>query len=157
MLNRITGKSMRIQKDEIDQFFSRYESRFNDALSGAEPDIEQTVNSFTENFLEATPLGIITGKNDNNFKEMITKGWSFYKDIGIQAMNILSKQITILDDFHALVKVNWNSTFVRKDKTDGEISFDVFYLIQKLEEDIKIFAYITGDEQQALKDQGLIS
>jgi len=148
---------MRIQKDEIDQFFSRYESRFNDALSDGEPDVEQTVNSFAEHFLEATPLGVNVGKNDKNFREMISKGWSFYKDIGIQAMNILSKQITILDDFHALVKVNWNSSFIRKDKTDGEISFDVFYLIQKLDENIKIFAYITGDEQQALKDQGLIS
>lgn len=148
---------MRIQKDEIDQFFSRYESRINDALSDGEPDVEQTVNSFTEHFLEATPLGVNVGKNDKNFREMISKGWSFYKDIGIQAMNILSKQITILDDFHALVKVNWNSSFIRKDKTDGEISFDVFYLIQKLDENIKIFAYITGDEQQALKDQGLIS
>ena len=58
--------------------------------------------------------------------------------------------------FMRLVKVNWNSSFVRKDKTEGDISFDVFYLIQKIDEDIKIFAYITGDEQQALKDQGLI-
>jgi len=148
---------MRIQKDEIDQFFSRYESRFNDALSGAEFDVEQTVNSFTEHFLEASPLGVNAGKNDKNFREVISNGWSFYRDIGVQAMNILSKQITILDELHALVKVNWNSSFVRKDKTSGEISFDVFYLVQKLDGNIKIFSYITGDEQQALKDQGLIS
>jgi len=147
---------MRIQREEIDQFFTRCESRFNDALSGGEPDIEQTVNSFTEHFLEASPLGVNPGKNDKNFREMIPNGWAFYKEIGIQAMNILSKQITILDDFHALVKINWNSSFVRKDNSNGEISFEVFYLIQKLDETIKIFAYITGDEQQALKDQGLI-
>ncbi len=147
---------MRVQKEEIDQFFSQYESKFNDALSGGEPDIEQTVNSFTEHFLEASPLGVNAGKNDKDFREMISKGWAFYKDIGIQAMNILSKQITVLDDFHALVKINWNSSFVRNNNSSGEISFEVFYLVQKLEEDIKIFAYITGDEQQALKDQGLI-
>jgi hypothetical protein len=148
---------MRIQKEEIDQFFTRYESRFNDALSGAEPDIEQTVNSFTAHFLEASPLGVTAGKNDQSFREQIDKGWTFYREIGIQGMNVVSKQITVLDEFHAMVKINWSSSFRRKDNTNGEISFDVFYLVQKSDENVKIFAYITGDEQQALKDQGLIS
>ena len=62
------------------------------------------------------------------------KGWTFYKSIGILSMNIMSKQITVLDNFHALVKVQWNSSFVRKDKTEGDITFEVFYLLQKRDE-----------------------
>ena len=71
-------------------------------------------------------------------------------------MNILSKQIDILDSFHAIVRIHWSSSFTRKDKTSGDIAFNVFYLVQK-RNDIRIFAYITGNEQEALKRAGLIS
>jgi len=145
-----------IQQHEIENFFNRYESRFNEALSEGEVDIEEAVNSFASDFIEASPVGVIVGKNDKKFRKAIRQGWSFYKEIGIRTMDILSMQTTILDKFHALVKVHWNSSFVRKNKTDGDIAFDVFYLIQKKDEEIRIFAYITGDEQQALTEEGLI-
>lgn len=147
---------MIIQQHEIDNFFSRYETRVNEVLAGGEPDIEETVNSFSEKFIEASPLGINVGKNDKKFEKVIVQGWEFYKNIGIRSMDILSTQVTILDTLHAIVKVHWNSSFVRKDKSEGNIPFDVFYLLQKKDESLKIFAYITGDEQQALKDEGLI-
>ena len=87
---------------------------------------------------------------------MIKKGWKFYRKIGIRAMNILSKEVTILNDLHAMAKIHWNSSFVRPDKSEGKVEFDVFYMLQKQEEDLKIFAFITGDEQQVLREQGLI-
>lgn len=149
--------SAAIQQHEIENFFNRYEARFNDALSGAEPDIDETVNSFASDFIEASPAGIIVGKNDKKFRKAISQGWTFYKDIGIRAMDILSTQITILDNLHAMVKIHWNSSFVRKNNTHGDIAFDVFYLVQKTGDELRIFAYITGDEQQALKDEGLVN
>ena len=144
-----------LQQIEIENFFNRYERRFNAALSDGQIDIDGTVNSFASDFIEASPTGVIVGKNNNEFKESIGRGWTFYKEIGIRTMNILSKEINILDEFHAIVKVHWNSSFARKDNTNGDIAFDVFYLLQK-RDDIRIFAYITGDEQQALKDAKLI-
>lgn len=148
--------SQPIQQHEIENFFNRYERRFNEALAGGEPDIDETVNSFAEFFLEASPAGVIVGKNDKKFRKAINQGWMFYKNVGIRSMDIVSIQITILDSFHAIVKVHWNSSFERKNKTKGDLAFDVFYLIQKQAEDIRIFAYITGDERQALKDERLI-
>lgn len=145
-----------IQHFEIENFFNRYEARVNDALSGADPDIDETVNSFASEFIEASPAGVISAKNDKKFRKAISQGWNFYKEVGIRAMDILSTQITILDNLHAIVKVHWNSTFVRKNKTHGDVAFDVFYLLQKTGDDLRIFAYITGDEQQALKDEGLV-
>lgn len=145
-----------IQQHEIENFFNRYEARINEALSDGEVDIDETVNSFSTEFIEASPNGVIVGTNDKKFRKAIAQGWSFYKKIGIRSMDILSTQTTILDKFHAMVKVHWNSAFVRQNKSKGDIEFDVFYLIQKTDEDIRIFAYITGDEQQALKDEGLI-
>ena len=146
-----------IQQYEIENFFNRYEARINDALSGAEPDIEEVVNSFASEFIEASPAGVISAKNDKKFRKAISQGWNFYKKIGIRSMDILSMQITLLDKLHAIVKVHWNSSFVRKNKTNGDIAFDVFYLMQKTGDDLRIFAYIAGDEQQALKDEGLIT
>jgi hypothetical protein len=144
-----------LQQNEIENFFNRYERRFNSALSEGKVDVNETVNSFASDFIEASPAGVVAGKNDHKFRESISQGWAFYKNIGIRAMGILSNQINVLDQFHAIVKINWNCSFTRKDATNGEIAFDVFYLVQK-RDDIRIFAYITGDEQQALKDAGLI-
>jgi hypothetical protein len=145
-----------IQQHEIENFFNRYEARFNEALTDDEVDIDETVNSFTSDFLEASPGGVTVGKNDRKFRKAITQGYAFYKKIGIRSMDILSMQTTILDKIHALIKVHWNCLFVRPDKTKGDLAFDVFYLLQKQGDDIRIFTYITGDEQQALKDEGLI-
>jgi hypothetical protein len=149
-------KIMEIEEVEVENFFSQYESRFNEALAGSEPDIEGAVNSFAERFIEASPIGIIAGKNNKKFRKMIAKGWEFYQKIGIRSMNILRKEVTILNALHAMAKIHWNSSFIRPDKSEGDVDFDVFYLLQKHEEELKIFAYITGDEQQALQEQGLI-
>mgnify|MGYP003576478747 FL=1 len=145
-----------IQHHEIENFFNRYENVVNEALSGGEPDIDETVNSFAPEFIAASPVGIMAGKNNRKFRKSITEGWEFYKKIGIRAMDILSTQITILDQFHAITKVHWNCSFVRKNKTKGEIAFENYYLLKKSGDDLRIFAYITGDEQQALKDESLI-
>ena len=65
-------------------------------------------------------------------------------------------EITQLDPRHAMTKVHWKSGFVRKDRSAGSIEFDVIYLVQIKDLQPKIFAYITGDEQSALKEEGLI-
>jgi hypothetical protein len=145
-----------IQQTELENFFSHYARRVNTALAGGDVDVDGTVNSFASDIIGANPNGVMSAKNDDKFKESVSKGWASYKEIGIHAMNILSKQIDILDSFHAIVKIHWSSSFTRKDKTSGDIAFNVFYLVQK-RNDIRIFAYITGNEQEALKRAGLIS
>ena len=145
-----------IQQHEIDNFFDRYEARINDALEGNHPEIEETARSFSEFFIESSPSRVVVGNNDENFQKAIVQGWDYYRSIGIFSMEILSTQITILDTLHGIVKVHWRSSFRRKDNTEGDVDFDVFYLLHKKDDDIQIFAYITGDEQQAMKNEGLI-
>jgi len=146
---------MNIEK-KIDAFFDAYAKRFNDALGGKEPNITETVNAFAEHFIEASPLGVICGENDKTFREAIPKGNEFYKSIGTESMNIESKEITTLDDFHFMVKVRWNSIYNKKDGARITIDFDVFYFLQHRDDQLKVFAYITGDEQKLLKERGLI-
>lgn len=143
-------------KNQINRFFEDYETRFNHALSGADADIDGTVHAFTSCFIEASPLGVSCAKNDSTFREAIPKGYAFYKSIGTESMTIGTKDISILDAYHAMVKVHWLSAYLKKDGSRTNIDFDVFYFVQLLNQQLKIFAYITGDEQKVLQTHGLI-
>lgn len=142
--------------ERIENFFDRYAERFNRFLIEDVVDPEETAACFSDWFIESSPAGVISAKNDEQFKIRIPKGYAFYKDIGISSMNIMTKDITVLDDYHAMAKVHWNSAFIAKDSNEGSIEFDVIYFLQTKGEECKIFAYITGDEQAALKENGLI-
>ena len=144
-----------INEQEIRQFFIAYESRFNASLTGT-VDIEGTIQSFADCFVEASPMGIQCGKNDARFQEAIPKGYEFYRSIGTTAMKITAMDITLLDDFHAMTKVHWQAFYDKKDGAKETIEFTVIYFVQVVNAPIKIFAYITGDEQKVLKERGLI-
>jgi hypothetical protein len=115
-----------------------------------------TVNSFASCFIGANPSGIACGKNDDQFLKVIKEGYAFYTGIGVTAMDIVSTEITALDDFHHMTKVCWRCSFTRKDGYEGKIKFDNIYLTQTVAGQTRIFAYITGDEQASLKENGLI-
>jgi len=141
---------------QLETFFQNYCERFNQALNGNTPEVEETAAMFSDCMVEATPAGVICGKNDAVFREMIPKGYKFYRSIGITSMSITAKEITLLDEYHAMTKVHWKSDFIRKDQTRGAIEFTVIYFLQTKDNQIKIFAYITGDEQRSLKENGLL-
>lgn len=144
------------KQNEINRFFDAYAKRFNQALAGKEVDVDATVSAFSECFIEASPLGIVLGKNDESFRKAIPKGYDFYKKIGTKAMQIVSKDIQPLDEFHSMVRVHWNALYEQTNGTRKQIAFDVVYLLQHIGTAFKIFAYITGDEQKALQENGLI-
>lgn len=139
----------------IDDFFSQYASTMNNALFGDMPDVSAITRSFSDFVVGASPQGIMGGRNDETFGKSIRDGIDFYKRIGIISMNIISKDVTVLDEFHAMVKVYWKS-FYGNERLSGEIPFEVVYLVQALGQSPKIFAFVTGDEQAALKSHHLI-
>lgn len=139
----------------VKAFFDAYSGRFNTALQGKEPDLEATRAAFASCFVEASPVGIVCGRNDEKFQKSISEGYAFYKSIGTRSMDIDALEITPLNDLHALAKVHWNATYDKKGEK-LEIQFDVFYLLQEKEGQLKIFAYITGDEQAVMREHGLI-
>lgn len=146
---------MELFKEEIGYFFDQYAARFNDALNNNKLDVQGTINSFTSCFVAASPLGVNCGKNDSEFEKAIPKGYDFYRSIGVTSMEITNREITILDDYHAMVKVFWHSLYHKQTGGTIAIDFAVIYFLQKIKE-LRIFAYITGDEQKALKEHGLI-
>jgi hypothetical protein len=154
-MNLATRAMSTIRK--INAFFEAYENRFNASLTTGKVDVKGTSESFAKCFIEASPLGVNCGKNNFILRFMIPRGYAFYKKIGTKSMKILSKEITPIDTFHSMVKVRWSSAYIRQ--SDGSpitIDFDVTYFLQHLKDEMKIFAYVTGDEQKTLRDMELI-
>lgn len=144
-------------KQKLEQFFDEYAARTNRAL-GDEPvvDVDATSAAFATTFLEASPKGVSCGNNDDEFRKAIPKGLEFYRSIGTKSMNIITKNMTQLDDFHWMVKVHWEAHYQKSDGAKNVIPFEVIYMTQVIDEAIKIFCYITGDEEQMYKDHGLV-
>lgn len=147
---------MDIRIEQLEIFFDQYAERFNKALNNKDSDVNETAKAFADCFIEASPLGTICGKNDEQFRAKIPQGYAFYKSIGVTSMDIISKEITIFDEYHSMTKVRWRTNFVKKDKSEGNIEFDVIYFTWSKGEEHKIFTYITGDEQKALKENGVV-
>lgn len=113
----------------LEAFFAEYEARFNEALAG-KIDIEETANSFADCFIAANLFGVLCGKNDDQFRIMIPKGYDFYKSIGTKSMSIDSIKVSSLDEYHSMAKVHWRAFCNKKDGNEEIIEFDVIYLFK---------------------------
>ena len=140
---------------ELETFFNDYASRFSRAIHGEEV-ADEAAAAFADCFIGASPLGVQCGQNDADFRQIIPQGYAFYRSIGIRKMEISRQETTLLDEYHSMTRVFWHSVFIRKDGTEVVIDFEVIYFVQSLNGQHRIFAYITGDEQKALKENGLI-
>ena len=145
----------RIQQLEL--FFEQYAARVNQALQDPPVvDVDGAVASFANYFIEASPNSVMCGKNDEQFRAVIPQGFAFYKSIGTTAMNVAGVDVTPLDELHAMARVHWDSRYRRQDGDEVRIEFDVIYFLQVRDGQPKIFAYVTGEEQQVLRDHGLL-
>ncbi len=145
----------RMTNQRLEKFFAGYEARTNRALDG-EADIEAIAGAFSDCFIGASPNGVMCGKNDEKLRAAISQGMEFYRSIGTKSMKISSVSITPLDGCHSMVRIYWRAVYEKKNGGNETIDFDVIYLLQIIDGKIGIFAYITGDEQKALRERGLI-
>lgn len=143
---------------QVEDFFRRYEALFEQAL-GDNPvvDVDGIVNNFADYFVESSPVGVQGGANDETFREAIPKGYAFYKHIGTTSMRVAALDVTELDPLHVMAKVHWVADYRKPDGTDDRIEFDNIYFLTFASGSPKVFAYITPDEQAALREHGLIS
>ena len=148
---------MKNHDQQIKEFFGEYAARFNRLIHHpSEEDFRAVADSFTPCVIAANPAGVSCRENDAKLLETIQQGFVFYRSIGTQSMNVTSLDITPLDDYHAMVKVFWNSRYLKQDNSEIQIDFDLIYLLSFTEKTPKIFAYIVGDEQQVLREHGLL-
>ena len=138
----------------LETFFADYARRTNDALSG-NLDVEATAGALAGCFIGAGPTGVRCSPNDEELRSVIPQGIEFYRSMGTVSMNVRATEITPLDDHHDMVRVFWTSDY-KKDGGTVTIDFEVIYLLEDTSGTPKIFGYITGDEQKAYRDHGLI-
>lgn len=143
---------------QVEEFFANYSRRSNEALQDPpKEDIDGVVASFAPYFVEASPKGVFGGPNGEKFRKMIPQGFARYRALGGTAMTITRVKVTELDDFNAMARVDWDFAYRRpKDGRRGNIVFQNLYLLNFASGEPRVFAYITPDEERAMKDHGLI-
>jgi hypothetical protein len=149
---------MQNHEPAIRHFFEVYQGRMNAALQKPPAiDVPGAAAAFANYFVGSNPKKVFGAKNGWLFRLMIPRGYAFYRRLGTQRMEMRDLSVTSLDDFHVLARTHWWSSYRRKSGEPVEIEFDNVYLLHIAPgKEPKIFAYITGDEQQVLKDHGLM-
>lgn len=139
----------------VRKLFERYQSLFNRSLGG-DPDMDAVASLYASDFIAASPAGVMTGKNDDQLKRVMAQGYARYRAIGTKGMRIRDVRISPIDEHHCLAHVAWTATYAREDRPDTAIDFDVHYLVQKLDDDAKVFGWVSGDEDALLKKHGIV-
>jgi hypothetical protein len=138
-------------------FFRDYSARNTAALQEPpQEDVEGTVACFAPFFVEASPKGVIGGANDDTLRQMIPKGFEHYRSVGGTRFEMTGIEVTVLDAFNVMARTDWAFGYRRRtDGQEGEITFRNIYFLNFADGDPKIFAFVTPDEEAAMKKHGL--
>jgi hypothetical protein len=145
----------KMMEASVRKFFERYERFFNQSLGG-DMDMDEVAALYASDFIAASPAGVMTGKNDDQLKQVMAQGYARYRAIGTKEMRIRNVRLSPIDDHHCVAHVAWTATYARKDQLDIAIDFDVHYFVQKLDGELKVFGWVSGDEQALLRKHGII-
>lgn len=142
--------------DVIHALFARYERLFNAALQGDDGNMDEVTTLYATEFIGAAPAGVRAGRNDDAFRQAIAEGYARYRSIGTKSMRIRDIQLTAIDAQHCMARVAWTATYARDDLPETAIDFDVTYFVQTLDGTPKVFGWVTGDEEGALRAHGIL-
>jgi hypothetical protein len=139
----------------VRRFFERYESIFNRSLGG-DTNMDEVAALYASEFIAASPAGVMAGKNDEQLRQVMAQAYARYRALGTKEMLIRDVRLSPIDDHHCVAHVAWTATYAREDGADITIDFDVHYLVQKLDEEPKVFGWVSGDEQALLRKHGIV-
>lgn len=142
-------------KDSLEKFFERYERFFMQSLNG-EINGEEMSELYAPEFIAASPFGVMTGKNDVSFQQALSGGYEQYRKIGTRGMRVRKIRMQPIDDMHCVADAAWTAFYEKSDGQLVDIEFDVYYLMQELNGELRIFGWISGSEQELLKQYDII-
>lgn len=142
-------------KETLEKFFERYERFFMQSLSGEINGPEMT-ELYAPDFIAASPLGVLAGKNDETFRQALSGGYEQYRKIGTKGMRVRGVRMQPINDIHCVADVAWTASYEKSDGQRIDIDFDVYYLMQELNGKLRIFGWISGNEQDLLRQYGII-
>jgi hypothetical protein len=143
-----------MMETSVRKFFERYERFFNQSLGG-DMDMDEVAALYASEFIAASPAGVMTGKNDDQLKQVMAQGYARYRAIGRKQMRIRNVRLSPIDGHHCVAHVAWTAIYARKVQPDVAIDFDVHYFVQHLDGEPKVFGWVSGDEQALLRKHGI--
>lgn len=141
----------------VRQFFDAYAARTNAAL--ARPprlDVAGIRNAFAGYFVAASPAGVRGGRNGLLFRLMLRLGFRAYRRMGTRSIDLAGLDVTPIDDMHVMARADWVARYDGSRGDGQDIAFTNHYFLQVRDGQAKVFAYVTPDEQAALREHGLI-
>ena len=142
-------------KELLEKFFQRYERFFMKSFRG-EIDGNEMAELYAPEFIAASPIGVLTGKNDAEFRNALSSGYEQYRKIGTKGMHVRGVEMLPIDEFHCVANVAWTASYEIANNQQVDIDFDVHFLMQELDGKLRIFGWISGNEQELLKQYGVI-
>ena len=148
---------MRRLEKEARALFQDYSRRSNEALHDpARADVDELAKAFAGYFIGASPAGVMGSAKDETFAATLRRGFEAYREMGGTRFEIVHLTVEALDDFNAMVRADWEFDYLRpRDGAKGTIPFRNIYFVNFAGGHPAIFAWITPDEAQAMRDHGL--
>jgi len=134
-----------------------YGRRSDEALRDpARADVDALADVFAGHFVGANPNGVMGGARDETFPATLRRGFEAYRAMGGTRFEIVNLEAEALDGFNVMVRADWEFDYVRpRDGAKGTIAFRNIYLVNFAGDRPGIFAWITPDEAQAMREHGL--
>jgi hypothetical protein len=134
----------------IKNFFETY------ALVSMRPEPAPHANLYANEFIAAAPSGSAAYKNDDQFLEWLNQVYDFNEKTGLESIQVMSVHENPITNEYSLATVEWGAKY---EKTGGElIHFKITYLLQFLEDQPHILAYIDHEDQQkVMKERGILA
>ncbi len=148
---------MTLLETKVRALFDAYDKHADNALRDPPiDDAEGLVRNFADAFIGSSPRGVMASANDQGFRRAILDGYARYRAVGGRHMTIKGIQIIELDHCHAVADVDWDFAYTNKAGISGHVTFTNFYFVTLADGTPKIFGCITPDEEQAMRDHGLV-
>ena len=144
-----------MKKEQVEKFFQKYEQFFMQSLSG-NVIFDEITELFAPEFIAASPMGVMTGKNDIDFQKALSYGYEQYRKMGTIGMHICKIKVYPIDEYHSVAHVSWRASYQKSDKSRVDIDFEVHYLMQEIKGKLRVFGWISGNEQEVLRENGII-
>lgn len=142
-------------EEQVRALFRRYQEFFMNSLAGRF-DRDAVKALYASEFIDASPAGVMAGKNDEALIAAMAQGYEHYRKIGTKEMTVRGIRISPVDDLHCVAHVAWTAVYQRDDLPRTAIDFDVHYLVQVRDGEAKVFGWMAGDENALLKERGVI-
>ena len=131
--------------ESIKKLFDEY------AIASLSGKANQVAKFYAKDFMAASKNEYLTFSNDQNFTQWLNGVFEFNKKVGLLKMEVKNVESISIGKYFYKATVTWVLVFAKKPK--DEIIFDIHYILNHFEENLKIAFYISDEDQEELMKQ----